>query len=286
MDKNRAYTKKAFTFAELMISLVVISILSAILYPTIAQFTPNSNKPLFKAAYRTLTDIIHEIVSDSLTGEIPTAQHKDESITYPCPTKDNPAKTCTFKANSLCVLFCNKANILSGASDITYSNGDTLSNCEKDCGDNILTTSNGMRWYFGDYKMYKDPAPQNGTTEASAPDMEETFQIIVDVNASNNSLSQMIEGVAEADKTFVKDCTNTRNGKCGTFKFNNTKDPKKGIYTQIPNYSQTPPKPAQYSPENLKIQDTFEIYINKKGKVISMSPAGWANLEDEQSTQD
>ena len=39
---------KAFTFAELMISLVIISVITVILYPTISDLAPNNNKFLFK----------------------------------------------------------------------------------------------------------------------------------------------------------------------------------------------------------------------------------------------
>ena len=60
----------AHTFAELMISLVVVSIIAALLYPMLAKFTPNSNKPLFQAAYRTLSVIISEIVHDNIDGEL------------------------------------------------------------------------------------------------------------------------------------------------------------------------------------------------------------------------
>ena len=65
--------KTGITFAELMISLVVISVVAAILYPTIAQFTPNANKPLFKAAYNTLSVILAEITNTSIQGQIDTS---------------------------------------------------------------------------------------------------------------------------------------------------------------------------------------------------------------------
>ena len=107
--------KKGFTFAELMISLLVISVLSAILYPTIAQFTPNANKPLFKSAYRTLTTVLSEILNESTTGDIPTENH------------------------AFCEAFCGKANIIKA---------NTADTCATLCANNTLTTSNGMRWYF------------------------------------------------------------------------------------------------------------------------------------------
>ena len=269
MDKNRANIKNAFTFAELMISLVVISILSAILYPTIAQFTPNSNKPLYKAAYRTLTDIVHEIVTDSINGEIPTDK---SAITYDCSTSEEPDKTCNADVSNFCVLFCEKANITGNET------------CSNDCRDKILITSNGMRWYFDDYDVYKNPAPQNGTSGNNAPDMEETFKIIVDVNASNNNLSQI--GVNPPDETFASGCKAEKNGKCGVFKFDNSDNERTGIYTSggIPNYNNN--TPAEYDADKIKVQDTFEIYINNKGKVINMSPAGWANLEDNENAKD
>lgn len=109
--------KKAFTFAELMISLVVIAIITAILYPTVSELSPNNNKQLFKSAYKTVELIVSEITT---AGNVPTV------------------------ADDLCAAFKSRLNFVprSGVAD----DGD-----ENACAaDNQFQTSNGMRWKFLD----------------------------------------------------------------------------------------------------------------------------------------
>ena len=279
MDKSEIQKKSAFTFAELMISLIVISALSAILYPTIAQFTPNSNKPLFKAAYRMLSNILNEIADEEPNGELGTYDAAGVFIAY------TPDK--------LCNSFCQKANVVFSNAALAE---DPADRCSTECDDttnnkraNTITTVNGMRWFFNEYALHPNPAPLCGADlgNESCAITENTFQIIVDVNSSNNDLSQIgvlgsrtiVTDITTIDKLFVTDCNSTRNGKCGVFYFDN-KTGDGGIYETYPNYSVAPPTNAVYSKDKLKIQDTFEILVNNKGKIVGMSPAAWANLED------
>ena len=107
------FKSKGFTFAELMVSLVIISVITALLYPTISELAPNNNKHLFKSAYRTVEMIVSEIVNASDTGVLPAS------------------------TSDLCKKFESKLNTLS----------DTNCNAETP----QLYTSNGMRWAFTDY---------------------------------------------------------------------------------------------------------------------------------------
>ena len=84
----------AHTFAELMISLVVVSVIAALVYPMLVKFNPDTNKPLFQAAYRTLTIVISEIVHANLDGEL--AQQNGNALS----------------ANLLCQEFCARANVV------------------------------------------------------------------------------------------------------------------------------------------------------------------------------
>lgn len=234
--------KKAFTFAELMISLVVISVLSAILYPMIAQFTPNSNKPLFKSAYRVLTDVLAELTANSTTGELDTTYTELNSN-----TNKNESKT----GKKLCMDFCSKVNT------IPDSVGDT---CTTQCDDQIIITTNGMRWYFGDNGTYNDPI-DGATANANV------FQLFVDVNASNNNLSSVDHCSSLLDQTASPK---------GEFCYA-PDETDMGIYAEMPSDANID---GSFNVAKLKAQDTFEILIDKKGKIITMSPAGWANLED------
>ena len=234
--------KNAFTFAELMISLVVISVLCAILYPMIAQFTPNSNKPLFKAAYRTLIEVLAELTADSISGEleIVAADGTRSSITT---------------GIDLCTVFCEKVN--------TVSDDDT---CATQCADQIITTTNGMRWHFGNNATYNDPMV-NTTAVANV------FKIYVDVNASNNSLASIDNCNSPLDTSVNAEGKTTA---VGEFCYASTTGVT-GVYTTLPSVGDSY---GVFDAQKLKAQDTFEILIDNRGRIVTMSPAGWANLED------
>lgn len=107
--------KKAFTFAELMISLVVIAIITAILYPTVSELSPNNNKQLFKSAYKTIELVVSEITA---SGDVPAG------------------------AADLCKAFKSRLNFVPRS-------GVTDDGVEDVCAsDNQFQTSNGMRWAF------------------------------------------------------------------------------------------------------------------------------------------
>ena len=103
--------KKGFTFAELMISLVIISVISAILYPTIADLAPNENAALFRSAYRSMSIALSEVMNDTSDGVVP---HNE--------------------TNALCLRLAEKLNV-------------RTNNCNTSA---TFITSNGMRWYVSD----------------------------------------------------------------------------------------------------------------------------------------
>ncbi len=151
--------KNGFTFAELMISLVVIAVITAILYPTISELAPNNNKHLFRSAYKTIELIISDITNTK---------------TLPTTTTD------------LCKEFSERLNV-------TTPTANTCQSTETTEGENSnkktypaysFQTSNGMRWFFTTDK----PANFGENTETG-------IFIYVDVNASNNK--QQSQGAIE-----------------------------------------------------------------------------------------
>jgi len=118
--------KYAFTFAELMISLVIIAVITAILYPTISDLAPNNNKHLFRSAYKTIELVTSEITSNSTKGEVPS------------------------NAQELCKAFKAELN--------------TIDN--ENCSNNSLQSSNGMRWLFKENRViYVDVNASNNNIE-------------------------------------------------------------------------------------------------------------------------
>jgi len=139
---------KAFTFAELMISLVVIAVITAILYPTISDLTPNNNKQLFKSAYKTIEMTVSEIMNSSNPPAITTS-----------------ATTC-------CTSFETYLNTVGG----THA-------CSSGSYSPSLQTSNGMIWKFeiqnSKCRVWVDVNASNnkvaGTTMSSASSLVPTL---------------------------------------------------------------------------------------------------------------
>ena len=107
-------TKRAFTFAELMISLVIIGVITLIMYPTVSDLTPNNNKYLFKETYQTITMIVSDYINTTGREIVPVNA-----------------------AEPLCQIFCERLNIRTA-----NGNNNLCPNCTN------FTTSNGMRWAF------------------------------------------------------------------------------------------------------------------------------------------
>ncbi len=57
-------TKKAFTLAELMVCLLLISVLATILLPAIIQNKPNKSKVLFRKTYYIIERVVSELIND------------------------------------------------------------------------------------------------------------------------------------------------------------------------------------------------------------------------------
>lgn len=138
--------KKAFTFAELMISLVIVSVVAALLYPAITKYSPNTNKPLFQAAYRTLATAVGEIANTSNVNSIGGVANN---------------------AHGLCINFCNKVNIV--------PEGNVDDTCNTLCSDNEITTTNGMRWRFdqpagGNFRVSVDVNASNNNLNSANQD--------------------------------------------------------------------------------------------------------------------
>ena len=226
--------KPGFTFAELMISLTVISVLAAVLYPNLMHFIPNSNKPLFKAAYKTLANALAEVTTEKTDGFLQTTTVGGVT-----------------SGQQLCRDFCSKANTVPE---------DANSDCVNLCADNIIRTTNGMRWLFENHASYPVLESRAAATNKSA------FRITVDVNPSNSDLTST---PAASICTFVG---NLNSSGTGVFCYRNNV-----IYDTLPNAANVN---GVFNLENAKSQDTFQFLVDEKGKIISISPVGWAILED------
>ena len=199
-DRFERYDKKgkeAFTFAELMVSLVIIAIITALLYPTIAEISPNNNKQLFKSAYKTVELIVEDIITASPSGEIPT--------------------TGTATQN-LCNEFKNRLN------SVKFDHGGT----QDGCGSTpyLLQTSNGMRWYFQnytdpDFTIYVDVnAANNGGSYASMACDDCTTAAVEDPAGTDAPNSVWATGCFRSKNPTVRDTFKIKINKNGKVDMN------------------------------------------------------------------
>ena len=104
-------TRKAFTLAELMVCLLLISVLATILLPAIMQNRPNKNKVMFRKAYYIIERVVSELINDddlyptneelNVSGFANTAE-----VTYAGNTYSGASKFCN--------LFFEKVNTTTG----------------------------------------------------------------------------------------------------------------------------------------------------------------------------
>lgn len=125
MKKN---TKKAFTLAEVMVTLALVSVISSILVPAIMQVKPDRNKLLFKKAYTTVEKIVTEIVNDDNLYPIVSGSTGLDNI-----TAVNLNDKTYSGASKFCELFALKLNIVENAA-----------NCA--AGAKSFTTNDGIIW--------------------------------------------------------------------------------------------------------------------------------------------
>ena len=160
--------KNAFTFAELMISLVIIGVITLLLYPTISDLTPNHNQYLFKETYQTITMLVSDYINSFGTGVVPTERNK------------------------LCQIFCERLN-----SDNINANNNTCEGTNANPGCTSFTTSNGMRWAFATnnnigYVLVDVNASNNDISNDSTPNG--TFPNTIGNGFNNNPWTGNNEG--------------------------------------------------------------------------------------------
>ena len=174
--------KTGFTLAELLITLGIIGVVSALTFSIATKLTPDKNKVLCLKAFDTISKTVKELAADSKI--YPTCKDANTDNNVNC--KDFPLfntnrtsafnndlysgdkKLCSLLAYSMGV---NEANI--SCSDTPYAfNADSFNN---DFSSNLsFTTQNGMQWRI---------VPQVASSAVGATGTYQT-DIYVDVNGS------------------------------------------------------------------------------------------------------
>lgn len=198
--------KRAFTLAEVLITLGIIGVISALILPALNNMKPDQNKVMYLKAYDTLSSIVNSLASNS--GLYPVCKDAANNNNVSC--KDTPL----FNTNKpiiagyddnkysgdkkLCSLIGRSMGIADAAlncTDTIYAyNGETFLN---NFTQNIsFTTQNGMRWMIR-------PAIATSTDVNNA---RASFQsdVYVDINPQNNN----INGVDQSCIYNADNCNN------------------------------------------------------------------------------
>jgi len=228
----------AFTFAELMISLVIIAVITVILYPTLSDLAPNNNKVLFKSTYKTIEMIISDIM---VTSDIPNPSNATNAANASACLCNEFADR--MNVNMAVNAGCNVANLCpNGRNYASFGNGT-----------NTFVTTNGVRWAF----KYN---------------ANNTHEILVDVNASNNALDPATGNIT----------INTNNNPGPTGWAGTLNNIWPDIRSANANFSA---RGINYT-NNAITQDTFLIRIeatgSSRGKITVASSAGNSHLLDRQ----
>lgn len=130
---------KAFTLAEVMITMAILGILASVLLPAVSKVRPNENKALFKKAYYVAERMVSELVNDESLypmGE-GTAVGLDNvsEVTY-----DGEQYS---ESDKFCKLFAAKVNTINdNISCVPGSRTPTDSNVPS------FITTDGIAWYM------------------------------------------------------------------------------------------------------------------------------------------
>lgn len=181
--------KKAFTLAEVLITIAIIGIVSAITLPVINNLMPDKNKTLYLKTYDTISNTIKELAANSKLYPICKDPDQEDSIfcqAHPlfntmnplvAPFKDNPkyssfGKLCNLLAFSLGVDE-DEVSCQNGADIYVF---DLASVDQKFNDKKSFTTSNGMQWW-----VHQDVLIGNLATPAAAFEAN----IYVDINGDS-----------------------------------------------------------------------------------------------------
>lgn len=175
--------KKAFTLAELLVTLGIIGVIAALVLPAIRKSTPDRTKVQYLKAYDTISTTVNSLASDSSLYAV-CKQTDDEVLCqeYPLLNTDKPVKDGyrddKYKGDKK---FCNLMAAAMNGQNISCANSTYAFNAAtfNNYFNNNLSfvTPNGMRWMI---------VPQIATYTKK---FEGRFQadIYVDVDSSKDS---------------------------------------------------------------------------------------------------
>jgi len=182
--KNFNNKNKAFTLAELMVCLAIISVIATLLMPAINKLRPNKNKVMFKKAYYLSERIISELVNDEEAYpfvEDRVGFDNTDAIELNGTTYGGGGSGTGDRSAKLCNLFALKMNTLSETPNCTAAA--TYDNPS-------FTTTDGVKWVMP-YTTFND--------------QDAYYVIALDVNGdSEPNCLETAEGCIQPDRFEIQ----------------------------------------------------------------------------------
>jgi prepilin-type N-terminal cleavage/methylation domain-containing protein len=170
--------KKAFTLAEVLTTLAIIGVISAVLIPALFTSLPNNNKYLYKSAYKTVEEVVSELINDSSLYSVAADGFKN-----------------TTDVGYFCNNFTSKINLIG----TTNCSASTTPSAGASGSSSVVsfTTTNGMRWwgFYNDFnKTY--------------PEYENIWVDVDGVNKGTNTIGNDILRIhiQKLGKIVINDC--------------------------------------------------------------------------------
>ncbi len=169
---------KAFTLAEVMITMAILGILASILLPAVSKVRPNENKALFKKAYYVAERMVSELVNDETLYPI----GEGTSVGLDNVSEVEYNDELYSGSDKFCKLFAAKVNTINNnISCVAGSRVPTDSNVPS------FVTTDGISWYmpYTDFDSDKSiivdvngdrkPNCSYSATDCHSPDRFEIF---------------------------------------------------------------------------------------------------------------
>lgn len=167
--------KKGFTLAEILISLTILGVLAAILFPLLHKYSPDKNKIMFRKGYYTIEKSVSQLANDET--------HYPSGTTW-------SGGSCSLSGVSTECLFHNTtltADITAGKDKFCYLLSDLLNTIGTiDCTSTNLAKTNITTWNFKTTDGIKWRLVYNSTTDPfNLSNTTQNAWIVIDVNGDN-----------------------------------------------------------------------------------------------------
>lgn len=150
--------KKAFTLAEVLITLTIVGVLAAITIPTVVQGVDSNDHRLYKSAFKNVEQVVGELVADYTTF---------------------PGGTLTNASDEFCTAFLKRVNTISEQACSSASSVAATPN---------FTSTNAMRWYGLESTFAEDADHCSGSS---------CIIISVDIDGVNNGNNAINEDILQ-----------------------------------------------------------------------------------------